>query len=246
MHYYQHHIGDFDKATRHLTRVERSLYRDLIDMYYDTESHLPKDFNLLAKRVLAHNEEEKTALKYILNEFFELKDEGYFNARCNEEIVKYHAFISAQSKAGKASAKHRLNKRSTSVQPTTNHKPLTTNHNNLPSVESGKPPGTTKELLTHFQERHLETTGSPVLVSWEKDGAQAKRIVTTYGLDKAIALVNQFFKLEDDFIAGAGRSFGVFVSQVNKLVGQRAHDPQTVVRLALERAEKEKEARGHR
>ena len=30
MNYYPHHIGDFDYATRHLTRVERSIYRVLI------------------------------------------------------------------------------------------------------------------------------------------------------------------------------------------------------------------------
>ena len=37
MNYYQHHIGDFNNATRHLSLVERAIYRDLLDMYYDTE-----------------------------------------------------------------------------------------------------------------------------------------------------------------------------------------------------------------
>ena len=37
MNYYQHHIGDFNNATRHLSLIERAIYRDLLDMYYDTE-----------------------------------------------------------------------------------------------------------------------------------------------------------------------------------------------------------------
>ena len=40
MHYYSHNIGDFNNSTRHLTRVERSLYRDLIELYYDSEQPL--------------------------------------------------------------------------------------------------------------------------------------------------------------------------------------------------------------
>ena len=60
MHYYSHNIGDFNNSTRHLTRVERSLYRDLIELYYDTEKPLDSmSFDRLAKRVLAKTEEEQ-------------------------------------------------------------------------------------------------------------------------------------------------------------------------------------------
>ena len=71
MHYYSHNIGDFNNSTRHLTRVERALYRELIELYYDTEQPLQSvDFDRLSKRVLAHSEEEKTSLSYVLSEFF--------------------------------------------------------------------------------------------------------------------------------------------------------------------------------
>ena len=76
MYFYQHHIGDFNHATRHLTRVERSLYRDLIELYYDTEKPLISDINKLARRVIAVTQEEKDALEYVLDEFFTLTDEG--------------------------------------------------------------------------------------------------------------------------------------------------------------------------
>lgn len=91
MNYYPHHIGDFNSATRHLTRVERSLYRDLIELYYDTEQPLPADdFDRLARHVIATSEEEKEALRYVLGEFFTLDDGVYCNSRCDAEISKHY------------------------------------------------------------------------------------------------------------------------------------------------------------
>jgi len=108
MHYYSHNIADFNNSTRHLTRVERALYRELIELYYDTEQPLQSvDFNRLAKRVLVQTEEEMTALGYVLSEFFQDFDGNYNHARCDVEIAKYHANTSAKAKAGIASAKAR-------------------------------------------------------------------------------------------------------------------------------------------
>lgn len=108
MNYYPHHIGDFNNATRHLTRVERSLYRDAIELYYDTEHPLPgDDFDRLAKRLLAISDEEKGALMGVLNEFFTLDSGFYHHARCDAEIAKYRASAASKSKAGKASAAKR-------------------------------------------------------------------------------------------------------------------------------------------
>ena len=107
MNFYPHHIGDFNNATRHLTRVERSVYRDAIELYYDTESALTSDVSKLEKRLICRLEDEKSALKSVLEEFFELTDDGYFHVRCDSEIAKYRANTSAKSKAGKASAEAR-------------------------------------------------------------------------------------------------------------------------------------------
>lgn len=111
MNYYPHHIGDFNSATRHLTRVERSLYRDLIELYYDTEQPLPADnFDRLARRVIAISEDEKEALQFVLDEFFELDGDLYRHERCEREIEKYRNNNSAKAKAGKASAEARKRK----------------------------------------------------------------------------------------------------------------------------------------
>jgi uncharacterized protein YdaU (DUF1376 family) len=135
MHFYQKNIGDFNNATRHLTRVERSLFSDAIELYYDTEKPLTSDINKLNRLLLAHSQEEKDALLVVLAEFFTLTDEGYFNKRCNEEIVKYQAYMDSKSKAGKASAEQRAKQKATDVQQvfnTTstkqNQEPITINH----------------------------------------------------------------------------------------------------------------------
>jgi uncharacterized protein YdaU (DUF1376 family) len=138
MNFYPHHIKDFNNATRHLTRVERSVYRDAIEHYYDTELALTSDIKRLEKLLLCTTEEEKNALNLILEEFFEATEEGFYNERCNEEITKYRANASAKAKAGIASAEARRRKRTerqqnlterqqnlTDEQQTKNQEPLT-------------------------------------------------------------------------------------------------------------------------
>ena len=151
MHYYQHNIKDFNNATRHLTRVERCSYRDAIELYYDTEKPLISDLNQLARKLLCLTNDEKDALKYVLDEFFYLVDGFYHHTRCDFEIDKFHNTASAKARAGKASADSRRKKKeskieqkatgveqvlnsvkpvfehnSTNQQPTTiNHKPIT-------------------------------------------------------------------------------------------------------------------------
>lgn len=104
MKHYPHHIGDFDKATRHLTRIERSVYRDLIDLYYDTEQPLPLDQASICRKIIARSNEESTAVEQVLNEFFTEIPTGWYHERCEEEISKYHANNSQKALAGKASA----------------------------------------------------------------------------------------------------------------------------------------------
>ena len=113
MNHYPHHIGDFNSATRHLTFVERALYRELLDLYYDTERPLNADATKLARRVLAHTEEQRAALDVVLEEFFELQEDGWHNARCDREIASYHQKQEQQSKAGKASAAKRMKSQNT-------------------------------------------------------------------------------------------------------------------------------------
>ncbi|WP_045952832.1 YdaU family protein [Achromobacter xylosoxidans] len=110
MNYYPHHIGDFNSATRHLTRLERSVYRDMLDLYYDTEAPLTPDMDVLCRLLIARSNEERTAVEQVLNEFFTETEEGWRHSRCDSEIEKYHAQREAKSAAGKASAAKRAQK----------------------------------------------------------------------------------------------------------------------------------------
>jgi len=136
MNLYLRHIGDFNNATRHLTRVERSVYSDAIELYYDTEQPLQcVDMVALERRLLCRSDDEKQALAAVLAEFFDLTDAGYTHTRCDVEIAKYRANTSAKARAGIASAAARKQKspdaeqKPTPVEHTsTNRKPLTVNH----------------------------------------------------------------------------------------------------------------------
>jgi uncharacterized protein YdaU (DUF1376 family) len=149
MNHYPFHIGDFNMTTRHLTRVERSLYRECLDMYYRDERPLPAtDFEKLARKLLAVTVEEKTALQAVLDEFFFVDGEGYRNVRCDDVILAYHYNQEKQSLAGKASAEKRrqasaqqsINISSTPVEPVLNQpKPETNNHKPKPVKAKAKP-----------------------------------------------------------------------------------------------------------
>lgn len=144
MHYYQHNIKTFNNATRHLTRVERALYRDLIEIYYDTEEPLTADINRLSRLVMANSDDEKDALEYVLSEFFVFLNGAYRHEYCDETIAAYRANKSAKSMAGIASAearkaKAKLLKKTKSKQNSTgvkqafnecatNKEPVTNNH----------------------------------------------------------------------------------------------------------------------
>lgn len=107
MYYYSHHIGDFNNATRHLTRIERSVYRDLLELYYETEQPLALDQAALCRKIIARSNEEVTAVEQVLNEFFTETSTGWFHNRCEEEIEAFKSTVSAKSAAGRASAEKR-------------------------------------------------------------------------------------------------------------------------------------------
>lgn len=111
MHAYFHHIGDFNNATRHLTRIERSIYRDLLELYYDTESPIPNDLKTICRKVMAVGNIETKAVDDVLKEFFFLDEESFRHFRCDEEIKVYLGITKDRSKAGKASAKARKAKK---------------------------------------------------------------------------------------------------------------------------------------
>ena len=90
MHYYQHNIGDYRRDTAHLSLLEHGVYRQLLDMYYLSESPIPRETQLVFRRLSARTQDEQKAVEIILNEFFLLTDEGWMHKRCSKDIGEYH------------------------------------------------------------------------------------------------------------------------------------------------------------
>ena len=122
MHYYQFNIGDYASHTRNLSFVEDIIYRRLLDEYYLHERPLNASITVVARQIGMKDYENEVT--FVLESFFELDENGWQNGRAQREIDAYHAKSEQASRAGKASAEARLNKRSTTVQPNINHKPI--------------------------------------------------------------------------------------------------------------------------
>ena len=125
MHYYQFNIGDYASHTRHLNLLEDLAYRRLLDAYYLQERPLSSGLTSVARQINMRDHEVE--VKAVLEEFFELTDEGWVSSRADREIEHFRAKREQASRAGKASAERRSKVRSTDVQPTNNHKPITNN-----------------------------------------------------------------------------------------------------------------------
>ena len=167
MHYYQFNIADYRKDTAHLTPIEHYIYRTLIDWYYLDENPIPKEIPVVLRR-LCLGAEYTLELNNVLNDFFTLQ-ESWYHLRIEDEIASYKAQIEHASKAGKASALARLNKkptsveqplntRSTTVQPTINHKPITNNQIKTLRKPDGIPDLIWSDFLTLRKAKKLPLT----------------------------------------------------------------------------------------
>jgi uncharacterized protein YdaU (DUF1376 family) len=107
VNYYQHHIGDFNSGTVRMPQLARWLYRDMIEVYYDTEKPLPADFEVLCMSIGAVGEEQRAAVKIVLTLKFKLQDDGYHHDRCDSEIEKYRAKADSASVRGKLGGRPR-------------------------------------------------------------------------------------------------------------------------------------------
>lgn len=106
MHYYQFNIADYRKDTAHLTLIEHAIYRSLLDTYYMSEKPLTADIKALMRSHCVRSQDERESLENVLNDFFELTENGYFHKKCEENLTK----IYKKSEKARESAKARWNK----------------------------------------------------------------------------------------------------------------------------------------
>lgn len=89
MNYYEHHLGDYEGATAHLSWAEDCAYRRLICLYYRSEAPIPPDIKQVCRLVRAASKPEHDAVQQVLTEFFELLEDGWHQARCDADIARF-------------------------------------------------------------------------------------------------------------------------------------------------------------
>lgn len=112
MHYYPFHIGDFRSGTVNMSRQARWIYRDMMDIYYDTEQPLPLDLDHLFDMLGAESVDEKSIVERHLKFKFDKSDDGYRHEICDKTIAEYHAKAVTARENGKLGGrpKHSKNK----------------------------------------------------------------------------------------------------------------------------------------
>ena len=132
MNYFELHLGDYEKATAHLSACEDGIYGRLMRRYYDTEAPLCLDVKALQRFVRARSKDELQAVETILGEFFTQEPDGWHHKRCGEEIRRYQQ----KSQKARESVSKRWAKRDTDdVQ-----KEYETDTNVLPTQYEGNTP----------------------------------------------------------------------------------------------------------
>jgi uncharacterized protein YdaU (DUF1376 family) len=91
MHYFEYNIKDYRADAFQLTLVQHGAYRQLIDQYYLNEKPLTLDIDDLCYELLIRGDDEKKAIVFILEKFFDKTEDGYAHKRCDVVIKKYQA-----------------------------------------------------------------------------------------------------------------------------------------------------------
>ena len=133
MNYYSFHVGDYRRDTTHLSMLEHGAYRQLLDWIYLDEKPIPKETQVVFRRLSARTEEEKTAIQTVLKEMFVLRKDGYVQARSLNEINNYKVKRVTARENGKLGGRPKKTKVVNSglskiTQEKANHKPITNNH----------------------------------------------------------------------------------------------------------------------
>jgi uncharacterized protein YdaU (DUF1376 family) len=130
MHYYQFNIGDYNSHTMHLSETEDLAFRRMLDWSYLHEKPLPIDLDEIARQIRMRTHSESIGI--VLNEYFELREDGWINLRVIQELLK----VGIKSEKASASAKARWGKKDANALPTQSDSNAT--HNTLPITHNTK------------------------------------------------------------------------------------------------------------
>jgi uncharacterized protein YdaU (DUF1376 family) len=101
MNYYEHHIGDYDADTAHLSWVEDMAYTRLLRLYYRKERAIPADIGEACRLVRATAKDQRASVEAVLREFFTLHEDGWHQKRCDADIDVYQKRVEHNRTVGK-------------------------------------------------------------------------------------------------------------------------------------------------
>jgi uncharacterized protein YdaU (DUF1376 family) len=112
--YMQLYVADYLADTAHLNAAQHGAYLLLLMNYWQRGKALRNDNGRLAN-VARMSNEEWNVNREVLEEFFEVTDEEWIHHRVEKDLEAVRSKSEKASAAGRASAKRKLNKRSTNV-----------------------------------------------------------------------------------------------------------------------------------
>jgi uncharacterized protein YdaU (DUF1376 family) len=184
VHYYQFHIGDYRSSTAHLTNEEDLAYRRLIDMYYDFEGPIPLDTQWVARRIRV----EPAIIQDVLKDMFERTENGYVNARCEEEIAKYKSLAERNKRNGSLGGRPKKNPDGFQSEPTgkltINQEPITNNQiKKAPKV--APPDGVSSSVWEDFLQ--LREAKKAPMTTAALSGIMSEAEKAGWGLERALS-----------------------------------------------------------
>ena len=162
MIWYKFHLGDYITHTTHLSDAEDLAYRRLLDMYYMSESPIPLDATLVARKIRL----DLDITESVLREFFEHTPEGYRNARCDAEIAKYQHQVETNRSLGKRGGRPKKTESKSEAKPTVN--PKKNKNKNINTLSTVSTSSRFDEFWATWPSSSRKVGKAAVLAKWEK------------------------------------------------------------------------------
>jgi len=174
MHYYQFNIGDYRADTAHLTLLEHGIYRQLLDWYYLDETPIPKETQVVYRRLSARTQDERDAVDSVLNDFFYLTD-AYHHQRCDDEIRQYKHKAKVNRENGKRGGRPAKTQSVKSDNPNEsesnpNYKSITNNHKPIKKRASPFIPPTVQDVSAYCAIRNNGVNPHEFINHYEANG----------------------------------------------------------------------------
>jgi len=170
VHHYPHHIGDYRKDTGHLSLLEHGAYRQLLDWYYLDEAPIPRETEVVFRRLCARTDEEQKAVEIVLREFFQATEKGWTHGRCDEEISIYQGVAERARTNGKLGGRPKKTDVVSNGKPRNNPDETQTKANQEPRTKNQEPVN------------HEEAIASSAPRRKRREAAEQKKILFDFDL----------------------------------------------------------------